>query len=143
MTEHTRCIGIKNSGEPCGTRLGLSAAGLCLSHDPERVTAARESRARGGKATGEAKRATKAAEIAGRTALNIPPAPRNLEDATRYFAWLVDAGATGKLDARTVHECSFALKGFQSAAEKRDLEREIKALRKQLDELTKQPRRAS
>ena len=72
----------------------------------------------------------------------VPEIPKTLDDAAKYFAWLVDQGARGAMDARTVHECAFALKGFQSAAEKRDMEREIKKLRDELAHARKESPRA-
>jgi len=131
VSERPHCQALTKAGTPCGTTVGLSAAGVCLSHDPERAAMARELRAAGGRAAGAAARERKAA-LKAQFPRVVPPVPKNLEDATKYFAWLVDMGATGQMDARTVHECAFALKGFQSAAEKRDLEREIKKLREEL-----------
>ncbi len=96
-------------------------------HDDERIAERARIRSAGGDASRVSKVRAKAADPA-----TVPAPPKNLEDATKYFAWLVDAGATGKMDARTVHECSFALKGFQSALEKRDLLREIEQLRRDL-----------
>lgn len=116
------CRGVTKAGEPCKSTMNLSADGLCLNHDPERREAARAVHAAGGRARGAKRREARAIE----TPNDTPSRPKNLEDATAYFSWLVDAGATGRLDARTVHECAFALKGFQSAAEKRDLERKLK-----------------
>lgn len=119
--------GMTADGLPCRSPLGLGASGLCLSHDPKRKAAARAVRAAGGRAAGAAKRAARVSIPDG-----VPKPPRNLEEATTYFAWITDAIATGRMDARTGHECAFALKGFQSAAEKRDLQREIAALRAEL-----------
>lgn len=117
------CTGTKANGEPCGTTLGLSPAGLCLSHDPERAAAAKAMRAEGGRAAAAAKRAKRAT-----IPDDVPPVPKTLADAAKYFAWLVNAGATGRMDARTVHECSFALKGFETAVKSRDLEERVKEL---------------
>jgi hypothetical protein len=135
------CGGTKKSGEPCTSTLGLSAAGLCLNHDPERAAAAREIRAAGGRATGAAKRAAKETRLTAPD--DVPAAPRTLDDAVRYFAYLTHAVASGKMDARAAHEAAYSLNGFKAAVEKRDLEREIKALQKQLTELKQGPRRAS
>jgi hypothetical protein len=141
-TARPRCAGKKLNGEPCRVALGISADGLCLMHDPARRDAALASSAAGGRAKGEARRAARE-----RRALekpdDTPPAPKTLDDATKYFAWIAHAVTTGRLDARSGHEAAYALNGFKAAAEKRDLEREIKALRKQLDELKMLPRRVS
>lgn len=74
---------------------------------------------------------------------DVPPAPRTLADAVRLFSFITHAVASGKMGARIGHEAAYALTGFRSAVEKRDLEREIVALRAQLDTLKKRPARAS
>ncbi|CAN5872334.1 hypothetical protein BH11GEM2_BH11GEM2_06720 [soil metagenome] len=138
----TTCNGLKNNGEPCGSTLGLSPAGRCLNHDPERQEAARQVRIAGGIAAGKSKRERRAAAGAkGVFPDDVPAVPKTLDDATKYYAWIVNAVATGRLDARSGHECSFALHGFRAAAEKRDLEREIKKLRDELAE-ARRPKRA-
>ncbi len=126
MTDN-RCRGFRKDGQPCASTLGLSPAGYCLNHDVERVEAAREVHAAGGRATGAAKRAARVT-----LPPDVPPVPKTLDDAVRYFAWLTNAIVTGRLDARSGHEAAFSLKGFQSAAEKRDLQREIQKLRAEL-----------
>lgn len=141
-TDRPHCVGFKASGDPCGATMGLSAAGLCLNHDPERRAAANAMRAAGGRAKGAAARAARDA----RAILppdDTPSAPKTLDDATKYFAWIVSAVTSGRLDARSAHEAAYALNGFKAAAEKRDLAREIKALRKQLEDVKSRPRRVS
>lgn len=131
--------GVTKAGTPCRTVMNLSAdSGLCVQHDPARAVARAAMQAAGGVAAKEAKVRAKAADPS-----IVPPVPKNLDDATKYFAWLVDAGATGKMDARSVHECSFALKGFQSALEKRDLLREITKLRAELAAARKETPKAT
>ena len=130
-TTRPRCCGdaggLTKTGAPCRSFLNLSASGKCLMHDGARAAERAAMRSAGGAAAKVARSRGRAADPA-----TVPPSPKNLEDATKYFAWLVDAGARGAMDARTVHECSFALKGFQSALEKRDLLREIQKLRAEL-----------
>lgn len=142
MTERPHCLGLKSSGDPCGSTFGLSPAGLCFNHDPDRREISRETKAAGGRAAGAAKRAARTP--GGRVAPeDVPPPPKNLEDAVRYFAWITHAVATGRLDARTGHEAAYALNGFKAAAEKRDLEREIAELRKELADAKRRTVRAS
>ena len=142
MTQVRTCRGTKTNGDPCGSKLGLSLDGLCLNHDPERQDAVLAIRVAGGQAAGAAKRAARAARAAN-VPDDVPPAPKTLDDAVRYFAYITHAVATGKLDARSAHEAAYALNGFKAAVEKRDLEREIKGLRKQLEEMKRTPQRAS
>lgn len=61
-----------------------------------------------------------------------PPVPKTLNDAVKYLAWVVDMVVTGQLDARSAHEATGALKAFENAVAKRDLEREIAQLRAEL-----------
>ena len=130
--------GRTKAGTACRSSLNLSpSSGLCMMHDPERVEERRAMHSAGGAAAKVAKRRAKAADPAA-----VPEIPKTLDDAATYFAWLVDQGARGAMDARTVHECAFALKGFQSAAEKRDMEREIKKLRDELADARKESPRA-
>jgi hypothetical protein len=134
MTEPKRCGAPTKAGPPCRAKMNLSATnGLCLQHDPEREAERAALHAAGGKASRAAVARARAADPA-----TVPKPPKDLEEATKYFAWLVDQGATGKMDARTVHECAFALKGFQSALEKRDLLRQIEQLRRDLAEARKE-----
>ena len=131
--------GLTKALTPCRVTLNLSAAtGRCVMHDDTRMAERAAIRSAGGHAAKVAKVRARAADPA-----TVPAVPKNLEDATKYFAWLVDAGATGKMDARTVHECSFALKGFQSALEKRDLLREIGKLRSELAAARKETPKAA
>lgn len=119
--------GMTKAGAPCRTTMNLSATGQCVQHDETRRAERAAMTVAGGLANGKRRRRALAAEPG-----TTPPVPETLEDAASYFAFLVNAGATGAMDARLVHECSFALKGFQSALEKRDLLREMKQLRADL-----------
>ncbi len=119
--------GKTKAGTPCRSPLGLGENGLCMNHDPARKAAAHELHAAGGRASSLAARARRVA-LPG----DVPKVPKTLDDAVRYFAWLTNAIVTGRLDARSGHEAAFALKGFQSAAEKRDLQAEITKLRAEL-----------
>lgn len=134
------CRGTTKGGTPCRWANNLSEDGLCAAHDPARQEESRAIRVAGGKSGGRRSRAARNAAQE-KAPLNVPPAPKTLDDATRYFAWIVNAVATGALDARSGHECAYALNGFKAAAEKRDLEREIQQLREELA-AARRPRRA-
>jgi hypothetical protein len=139
------CSGTKSNGEPCQSTLGLSPDGLCLNHDPARRDQVQANRAAGGRARGEASRARRAArEALPPSALADAPAMvETLDDAAKALAWIAHAIITKKIDARTGHEASYALNGFKAAAEKRDLEREITELRRQVAEAKTRTMRVS
>jgi len=73
----------------------------------------------------------------------VPKAPKSLDDAVAFASWLTHAVCVGTLDARTAHESAYALNCFKESVAKRDLQREIAALRDQLEALKKGPRRVS
>lgn len=125
--------GIKKDGSPCGNFLNLSPeSGRCLNHDEARANEAQQIRAEGGRAGGESKRGAMVALPS-----EVPDAPKTLDDAADFASWLTRAVCIGTLDARTAHESAYALNCFKAAVEKRDMQREIEQLRKQLDELKK------
>ena len=121
--------GVKADGTPCGSVLGIQESGLCRVHDPECAQEVQEMRQAGGRASAKKKQEARAAEPEG-----CPPAPSTLEDATNFASWITRAVAVGVLHPRVGHEASFALRGFMSLLEKRDLLREIAALRAELKE---------
>lgn len=129
-------------GARCGATFGLSAAGLCIVHDPERQQVVRAAQKQGGAAAGVAKRERLAA-LRAATPTDIPPKPRNLDDAFEFASWLTHAIVAGRIDARTGHEAGYCLARFQSIAEKRELEREIKKLRKDLADARAERQRAT
>jgi hypothetical protein len=121
--------GMTKDGKPCRSPLGLGDNGLCMNHDPDRQAAAREVRAAGGRAAGEAKRAARVT-LPGKG--NVPAPPKTLDDAVKFASWLTHAVCVGTLDARSAHEAGYALNVFKAAVEKRDLQKEIAALRAEL-----------
>jgi hypothetical protein len=134
--EQKRCGdagGRTKSGAPCRQRMNLSPeTGLCVFHDPGRKDELRAMVAAGGKAKGEKIRKEKAANPD-----FAPRAPRSLSEAATFASWLTHAIVTGEVDARVGYNAAFALKAFQSLAEKRDLQREVEKLRAELAEAQK------
>ncbi len=130
------CRGTKVDGTACRTTLGISPDGFCLFHDPARAEQKKAVAAAGGRARGKNMRVAKAADPA-----LVPKAPKTIEDAEKFASWLTHAVCTGGIDARTAHEAAVCLREFRGAAEKRIMEREIKALRKELADAKKTPRR--
>lgn len=136
--EALTCNATTKAGTPCRGTLNISAtSGKCLMHDDERMAERAAMRTAGGNASKVAKMKAKAANPA-----NVPEAPRTLDDAVKFAAWLTHAVVVGELDARTAHESAYSLNCFKAAVEKRDLQKEIASLRSELAEARKHPTRA-
>lgn len=121
--------GKTKDGKPCRSPLGLGDNGLCMNHDPARQADATEVRAAGGRAAGEVRRKARALLP---DKANVPAPPKTLDDAVKFASWLTHAVCVGTLDARSAHEAGYSLNVFKAAVEKRDLQREIAALRAEL-----------
>lgn len=59
-----KCKAIKRDGNPCGS-FAVSAAGWCVSHDPDRAETNREASRRGGESRSAARRAAKIRAMTG------------------------------------------------------------------------------
>jgi hypothetical protein len=123
--------GRRNDGKPCGANLSPDAppGALCPHHDPLMADEMERRRAKGRAARSRLAITAKAA-----TTRAVPPKPDTLEDNAVYTAWVLDETAKGTLDARTSHELFVGLRQHQSVVEKRDLQREIASLRRELAE---------
>lgn len=60
----TKCKATKRNGDPCGS-FAVSAAGWCVSHDPDRAEVNREASRRGGESRSAARRAARAWALTG------------------------------------------------------------------------------
>ena len=126
----TPCAHVKADGAHCRSVIGISpTSGLCPVHDPASRERMRRTRAKGGRAT------RKGPIVVDRA--DAPPAPQSLDDAVAFASWLTHAVVIGKIDARTAHESGYCLTQFTSAAKQRDLERRVKELLRQIDEMKK------
>ena len=114
-------------GERGRLRGAPAAGGRRGARDRGRGAGRRALRGAGGRSAAVAKRMAKAARPAG-----VPPAPETLADAAAFASWLTRAITVGDIDARTGHEAAYSLRAFQAMVEKRDLQREIAALREEL-----------
>jgi hypothetical protein len=65
------------------------------------------------------------------------------EGILRYQGWLVQAVATGRIDARQANACSYALIGLRRDVDRDQLARELRAARAELAALKKQLERGS
>ena len=89
----SRCRHIKDDGERCGVTWGLSDAGLCLHHDPERAEEVMEARRRGGRAT------ARKLHSPGLAPSDLPPLD-SPQAASKWLAIVGEAVATGRLGHR-------------------------------------------
>jgi len=133
MSEYPTCTATRKNGERCRVPFGLSPDGLCSVHDPARTGLMRDALAKSIAVRHEKR-------ILAKTVLpeGMLNPPKTTNDAVRWSAWAMHACATGVIDARTCHEINFAVNSFTASVHKRDLEREIKALRADLAAATKQ-----
>lgn len=132
MNERPRCCGDaggrRSNGEPCASTLGLSAAGLCLSHDPARAAEARDIRVKGGRAAGIANRAARATRMTG-----MPAPLKTIRDCVAWASWAATATATGDLDIRKAREIGLMIREFRSSFQLSELERTVRRLQAELD----------
>jgi len=119
-----RCKAKTKKGIRCTVSWGLSDAGLCLWHDPDRRERAREVRSKGGKANK-------------RKFDEAPPRLETLDDAVTCTAWVFNQAALGNLPERRADVMVKAVRQFQSAINLRDLERQAAELKRQVKELKK------
>lgn len=122
----TQCRQVKGDGERCRVKVDLSTDGLCLWHDPERATLAKEVQVRGGYNSRNRNRAVTVKPT------DAPSAPKSLEDCVAYASWLTHAVVVGDIDSRTCKEAIAAVREVRMALEKRDLERMVEELKAQL-----------
>ena len=119
--------GRTKDGTLCGIHLNLSpGSGLCLHHDPARSDEQLAVVTAGG-------HAAHAARLADPD--DVPPKPETLQDATEYAAWCLHAMTCGRLGHREGRDVLYGLRCYKDLAEKRDLEREVVALRGELKAL--------
>ncbi len=131
MATHT-CGALTKSGLPCRTTMNLGATGICVQHDPERLTERRQMQSAGGMASKVAKVKAKAADPS-----TVPPRMKSLSDAVAVASWITDAVLRGEIDARTAESATKAVRQFQLGEEKATLLREITKLRGELADARK------
>ena len=133
-----RCRATKGDGTPCGVSWGLSPAGLCFLHDPDRKAAAQAASAAGAATTGmlHAARREKKFRALAPSQLGGRPA-RTRRENERNLAAMNFAEGTGAVDPHTHREY---VKGSLAhlklindrtlAREVRDLKRQVKAMKR-------------
>src|SRR5438132_12508289 len=104
-TEPVRCRATKGDGTPCGVSWGLSPAGLCFLHDPDRRAAAQAASAAGAATTGmlHAARREKKFRALAPSQLGGRPA-RTRREIDRNLAAMNFAEGTGAVDPQTHRE---------------------------------------
>jgi hypothetical protein len=65
----------------------------------------------------------------------VPRKPETLDDVVEWASWLVHAAATGRIDVLTARQISVGLGQLRSALEKRDLGRQVAAIRQDLEQV--------
>lgn len=129
----SQCVFVKDDGERCATGFGLSDAGLCYAHDPERAEERQEARKKGARTVNATRKTIRTVALE-----DTPGELDSLEDVARWLKWTALALATGKIDARTGSEITKALKELRPTLERLATEAEVKALREQLREFKRE-----
>jgi len=132
MAEKDRCCThIKDDGARCEVTFGLSPAGLCYHHDPERAEERAEARARGAAATNRQKRAK------ARTSFDPDRLPR-LDSLEAAQQWLETSGrlrAEGLLTHSDMSSYARIVSEWVKAEGARVTSQELRDTRKDLDEI--------
>ena len=132
-TEPVRCRATKGDGTPCGVSWGLSPAGLCFLHDPDRKVTADAARAAGAGAVNAARRAGKyrtldPQQLGGRPA-------RTRREIEQNIATMAFAGATGTVDPNTLREFVKACVAHLKLIDSRTVAKDVRALKRQVKAL--------
>ena len=109
MNEPRQCAHVKGDGERCGVTFGLSDAGLCYNHDPERAEARQEAKSRGGKATAKKQRKGTGLDMD-----ELPPLVSH-EAAETWTDVIGRAAATGRLSSSAANAALRAVKEWRES----------------------------
>lgn len=126
-----RCRALKEDGSRCRITHGISEDGLCLWHDPKRAEQRKAAQKKGGRVFAERVR----------DPVIVPKPIESLDDCVIWTAWTAQAIATGVLDPKRGGEITRAVTAFMKAAEKRDLERQVRELQAMVKRLKKEGER--
>ncbi len=127
-----QCQGSTPDGTRCEIRSQI-VSGLCVWHDPDRRDEAAAMRRKGAAGRQPAQRTM----VKTVSTAETPGKLTDLDDCVRWAAWVARAVATGKIDARTARETSYAIITLRGSLEKRDLARDLNKLRSDFDEFRK------
>lgn len=117
------CGGTTRAGDPCRSRDGLSAEGLCALHDPARAAAVARARRKG--STEKASAAVDDLPCGGKLA--------TLEDCAIWLEWITVQTVTGGLDPAKAREAVKAVMALRfKLRDEQALANRIKALQKGL-----------
>lgn len=109
MSEYERCQHTKDDGSQCGTAFGLSDAGLCFAHDPERATERKAAKVAGAKAV-----QAKARRSKGLDPEELPPLT-SFESAEIWTDVVGRAAATGRIGSAAANAALRACKEWREA----------------------------
>jgi hypothetical protein len=132
-----RCGGTTTRGTPCAVTWGLSPAGFCLMHDPERRDQAAAARAAGGVTTGAAAAAQRNGKYRVVPIDQLPTAqpPRSIPEARRWASWYPWAVSHGLIDPTTSREGVRGINTLLAVLKVLDHERRLKKIERQLKQL--------
>lgn len=121
MTEQLRCVEKSaRTDKPCRVRncIELDPDGQPRCHwhstDPERRATAQRKRKRGGNVSRPGK---------------IPRAPKNIEDAKNFLAWVMNAAAAGKITHQMAKELGTLADKFLAACDQAETDAELKEMK--------------
>jgi hypothetical protein len=95
LSDKPTCRHRRDDGTMCLSHIGLSRAGLCMAHDPERAERMAEARRSG-------VRSIRRRVVPEGGPEGLPPPPKSLADAMKFASWLTHAVCLGIIDARTL-----------------------------------------
>jgi hypothetical protein len=130
VTAPQACLGRNDQGLPCGVRNNLSADGLCIWHDPQRVAQAVEARRRGRRHQG--KRSGRSVTV---LAAELPYPLDSVADCVRWSRWITEKVLTGDISPDVANRALSAVKEMRlSLVVSQQIEQRLKAIEQRLAE---------
>lgn len=136
MTQRT-CEATTKAGTPCQQKVADHER-LCIWHDPARAEEATAARRRGGRLLQDGvkeRRQERRLKIAEGSAGPRPKVGNSLPEIARWLRWVLEAGAAGELEKGEIVALTAGARVLQQVYEKRDLEKRLRQLQRQYDEL--------
>jgi hypothetical protein len=124
------CSATTQAGKPCHQFVSLNSSGLCIHHDPARSEEARRMR------KVSAERRSRREPLP--TDEPPPPPPDSMDGLVASHQWIAGALARGQLKRPEASALVYNLSQLRLVLASRDLEDEVKELRKQLALLQRQ-----
>lgn len=128
MSQYEQCQHVKDDGSQCGTAFGLSDAGLCFGHDPER-----EAERKAAKRAGAAAVQAKAQKQKGLDPDELPPLDSH-EAAETWADTIGRAAASGRIGSGAANAGLRAVKLWVEAHDAGQVSERLEALTDALSE---------